>query len=163
MVLNWRELSGLPAGDLQSALSAELEVVMAGLSSQEEDELLARLPAPLRVFWVLDRLDFEVTQGSLLAYFSNSHGRHAAHAVQALRDIGAAGMAEVVVRAAGSVAAAAEERAARRDEMNRQPEYHASQLGELTDQYWAAADEDGWWGDKLDAFLARAVNAEADR
>jgi hypothetical protein len=57
--------------------------------------------------------------------------------------------------------------------MNRQPEYsvvrpyvglsNADQLAELTDEYWAAADEEGWWGDQLDAFLSRAVEAEARR
>ncbi len=173
VVLDWRELSGLSSGELQAALLAELDVVMAGHSYQEEDELLARLPVPLRVMWVLSWLDFEVTQGSLLAYFSNTPGRHAAQAVQALRDIGAAGMADVVMRAAESVTAASEEWAARRDEMNRQPEHsvvrpyvalsNADQLVELTDQYWAAADEEGWWGDKLDAFLSRPVEAEARR
>jgi hypothetical protein len=173
VVLDWRELSGVSSGELQAALLAELDVVMAGHSYQEEDELLARLPVPLRVMWVLSWLEFEVTQGSLLAYFYNTHGRHAAQAVQALRDIGAAGMADVVMRAAESVTTASEEWAARRDEMNRQPEHsvvrpyvglsNADQLAELTDQYGAAADEDGWWGDKLDVFLSRAVEAEARR
>jgi Domain of unknown function (DUF4375) len=173
VVLDWRELSGLTAGELQVALLAELDVVMGGRSDQEEDELLARLPAPLRVMWVLSWLDFEVTQGSLLAYFYNPHGRHAAQAVQALREIGAVGMADVVLRAAESVAAVSEEWAARRDEMNREQEYsvlhpyvglsNADQLSELTEQYWAAAEAEAWWGDQLDAFLSSAVDAEARR
>ena len=65
VVLDWRELSGLSSGELQAALLAELDVVMAGHSYQEEDELLPRLPAPLRVMLVLSWLEFEVTQGSL--------------------------------------------------------------------------------------------------
>ena len=88
-----------------------------------------------------------------------------------MRDIGAAGMADVLMRAAESVTATSEEWAARRDEINRQPEYsvlrpyiglsNADQLVGLTNEYWAAAEEKGWWGDKLDAFLCRAVEAEA--
>jgi hypothetical protein len=125
---------------------------------------------PLRVLWVLDWLDFEVSQGSLLAYFFNSHGRHAAQAVQALRDIGAVGMASVVMQAVALVAATSDEWAARRDELGREKEYavarpyvglsNAEELSELTDQYWAAADEESW-GDKLHAFLSRAVEAKA--
>ncbi len=173
MVLEWRELSGRSPGEVQAALLAELDLVMGGLSHEEEDELLASLPEPLRVMWVLNWLDFEVSQGSLLAYFFNAHGRHAALAVQALREIGAVGMADVVMRAAESVAAAREEWASRRHDMNRELEYsvvrpyvglsNADELSELTELYWAAADEGKWWGDKLDAFLTSAVEAEASR
>ena len=172
MVLDWRKLYGLSSSELTSALQAELDSLMQGLSDEEEDELLTRLSVPLRVLWVLDWLDFEVSQGSLLAYFSNSRGRHAAQAVQALRDIGAVRMASVVLRAAESVAATSGEWAGRHDELNRGREdavvrpyvglSNAEQLSELTDQYWAAADEEHW-GDRLDAFLSRAVAAEAHR
>jgi Domain of unknown function (DUF4375) len=172
VVLDWRKLDGLSSPGLTSALQAELDSLTQGLSEEEEDELLARLPAPLRVLWVLEWLDFEVSQGSLLAYFFNSHGRHAAQAAQALRDIGAVRMASVVMRAAESVAAASGEWAARHDELNRAGEdavvrpygglSNAKHLSELTDQYWAAADEERW-GDKLDTFLTRAVAAEAYR
>lgn len=170
VVLDWRKLNGLCSSELASALQAELDTVMRDLSDQEEDELLARLPVPLRVLWVLDWLDFEVSQGSLLAYFFNSHGRHAAQAVQALRDIGAVGMASVVMQAVALVAATSDEWAARRDGLGREEEYavarpyvglsNAEELSELTDQYWAAADEESW-GDKLHAFLSRAVEAKA--
>lgn len=172
VVLDWRQLADLSSGELQSALLAELDTVMGGLSDQEEDELLAGLPAPLRVMWVLSWLDFEVTQGSLLAYFSNSHGRHVAQAVQALCDIGAVGMAGVVREAVESVAGVGGEWAALRDQMSQQPEYavvrpyvglsNAERLEELTAQYWTVADEENW-GDKLDAFLSKAVEAEARR
>nr|BFE60566.1 hypothetical protein GCM10020063_050920 [Dactylosporangium thailandense] len=174
MSLSWQELRGLPAGDLQAVLLTELDVVMAGRSERDEDELLAGLPAPMRVLWVLSWLDFEISQGSLLAYFSNTHGRHAAQAVQALRDIGAAAMADVMVLAIASVAAVTGEWADRREGMNGLPEHsvarpdaglsNAERLAELTDRYWTAAEqEETWWGDKLDAYLARAVDAEARR
>ena len=41
---------------------------MNGLPDQQEDEQLARIAVPLRVMWLLEWLDFEVTQGSLIAY-----------------------------------------------------------------------------------------------
>jgi hypothetical protein len=55
--------------------------------------------------WLLSWLEFEVTQGSLLAYFFNSAGRHAALAVAALHDIGAGRMEQVLTEAAAVVAA----------------------------------------------------------
>lgn len=93
MGLDWRQLAGLPSGELQSALLAELDTVMGGLSD--------------------------------------------------------------------------------RDEMNRQPESrwfdkpyvglsNAGRLEELTVQHWTIADEEKL-GDKLDAFLSKAVEVEARR
>jgi hypothetical protein len=142
--------------------------MMGGLSEQQEDERLAGLPAPLRVMWLLSWLDFEVIQGSLLAYFYNSHGRHAAMAEQALRDIRAIQMADVLRRARHSVDAVSEQWAAQRAVLSvphavvRPYEGlpNVEELVELTDLYWAAADEEDW-GDKLDAFLSTAVAQEA--
>lgn len=34
---------------------------------------------------------------------------------------------------------------------------NARDLSALTDRYWQAADTDGWWGDKLDAYLSAQV------
>jgi hypothetical protein len=151
MVLDWRALHGLSPAQLTSVLQAELHIAMRGLSEEEEDELLSRLPSPLRVLWVLDWLDFEAAQGSLLAYFFNSHGRHARLAVQALRDIGAVQMPSVVLQVTESVTAARGEWAACHDELDHGPVRavvqpyaglsNAKQLSELTDQYWAAAEE----------------------
>jgi hypothetical protein len=122
------------------------------------------------VLWVLDWLDFEVSQGSLLAYFFNSHGRHASLAVQALRDIGALRMASVVRQAAESVAATSSEWTDRHDEIDDRPAHatrlpyaglsNADYLGELTEQFWAAANEE-CWGEKLEAFLSNAVADQA--
>ena len=39
---------------------------------------------------------------------------------------------------------------------------NADRLSTLTDDFRSAADED-WWGDKLDAFLSRAVAARVAR
>jgi hypothetical protein len=52
-----------------------LDAVMAGRSDEAEDALLAVLPRPLQALWLLSWLEFEVSQGSLLAYFFNSAGR----------------------------------------------------------------------------------------
>jgi Domain of unknown function (DUF4375) len=65
---------------------------------------LAGLPRRLQVLWLLNWLELEVSQGSLLAYFFNSSGRHAALAVAALQGIGAGHMAQVLTEAAALVA-----------------------------------------------------------
>ena len=93
------------------------------------------MPAPMRALWYLSWLDFEVAQGSLIAYFENSHGRHARDALAALRRIGADRTAEVVALAAEAVHAGAWE-----------------ELDELTDRYRDAADREDW-GARLDAYL----------
>lgn len=138
MSLDWRALRELPPNALQSALPDELTAVMAGATPAEEDERLDGLAAPLRVLWLLDRLDFEVAQGGPAGCFANSHGRHAARASQALRDIGATSMSAVLDAAASS----------------------PDERDELGDHYDLAAETDQW-GDKLDAFLERAVADEA--
>ena len=82
---DWRLLAELSSGNLQAALLARADAVMDGKSGPEEDRLL---PEPVRAIWLLSWLDFEVSQGSLLAYFYNSHGRHAPLAVEVLRRMG---------------------------------------------------------------------------
>ncbi|WP_203904793.1 DMP19 family protein [Virgisporangium aliadipatigenens] len=170
MVIDWQAVCGFDPAQLQRVLLAELDNLMGGLSEHQEDDRLAGLPAPLRVMWLLSWLDFEVTHGSLLAYFYNSHGRHAALAEQALRDIGAVQMADVLMRARQSVDAENEQWAAQRAVLGLphavvRP-YEGLPSGEalvgLTDLYWAAADEEDW-GDKLDTFLLTAVQQEACR
>jgi Domain of unknown function (DUF4375) len=166
MPLDWRQLAGLAANDLQAALLAEVDAVMAGQSGPEEDRLLSTLPEPLRAMWLVNWLDFEVSQGSLLAYFYNSHGRHAQLAVGVLRRMGADRVAEVVAEAAASYERVSAEWAARRAEMDAAGEFavvrpyaglsNASDLARLTGQYWqAAADDD--WGSKFDAYLREQV------
>jgi hypothetical protein len=93
---DWAALEGLDDNQLAAALLEYLDAVMAGRSAQAEDALLAVLPWPLQALWLLSWLEFEVTQGSLLAYFFNSAGRHAALAVAALHDIGAGRMEQVL-------------------------------------------------------------------
>jgi Domain of unknown function (DUF4375) len=168
---DWRLLAGLAPDDLQRALLAEVDAVMAGQSGLEEDRLLQTLPEPLRAMWLVNWLDFEVSQGSLLAYFYNSHGRHAALAVGVLRRMGATRMADVVAEAAASWERASAEWAARRAEVDAAGEFavvtpykglsNASELDRLTDQYWQAADDDDW-GSKLDAYLSGQVRLLAD-
>jgi Domain of unknown function (DUF4375) len=171
MALDWKLLADLLPGDLQTALLAELDAVMKGQSASEEDRLLAALPEPLRAISLLSWLDFEVAQGSLLAYFYNSHGRHAQLAVDALRRIGANRMADVVARAATSYQRASAEWAERRAEVDAAGEFavltpyaglsNADELSRLTDQYWQAASADDW-GDKLDAYLSKQVRLLAE-
>jgi len=163
---DWTLLAGLDPGDLQTALLAEADAVMDGQPGPEEDRLLPALPEPLRAIWLLNWLDYEVSQGSLLAYFYNRHGRHAQLAAGVLRRIGANRMADVVAEAAASYERASAEWAARRAEMDAAGEFavvkpyrglsNADELSRLTDQYWqAAADDD--WGSKLDIYLRDQV------
>lgn len=130
---DWRLLADLTPADLQAALLDQAGAEMTGKSDREEDDLLRTLPEPVRAVWLLDWLDFEVAQGGLLAYFGNSHGRHAALAVGVLHRIGADRMGDVVARAA----ATSDDR----------------ELDQLTDEYWRAADDDDW-GSRLDAYLS---------
>jgi hypothetical protein len=163
---DWRLLVDLNPGDLQTALLAEADAVMRGKSGPEEDRLLPTLPEPVRAIWLLSWLDFEVTQGSLLAYFYNTSGRHAPFAAEVLRRIGAGRMADVVTQAAVSYERASVEWAARRTEMDALGEFavvkpyadlpNVRELGQLTDQYWQAADDDDW-GSKLDTYLSEQV------
>jgi hypothetical protein len=163
---DWRLLADLTPSDLQTALLAEADAVMKGKSGLEEDRLLPTLPEPVRAIWLLSWLDFEVTQGSLLAYFYNSHGRHGPLAAEALRQLGANRMADVVTQAAASYERASTEWAARRAELDALGEFavvrpyadlpNARELDQLTDQYWQATDDDDW-GSKLDAYLSEQV------
>jgi hypothetical protein len=172
-MLDWRRFEGLTSLELTNALQVEVDRMMRGLADDEEDALLVRLPQPLRVLWLLDWLDFEVAQGSLLAYFSNSHGRHAMDAAQALRDVGATHMADTLTRAAELAAAARGEWEARWRQLSQldpgdvlASPYaglpHAEALDELTDEYRVAAEQDEW-GEKLESFLARSVRVEVER
>lgn len=78
---DWAALEDLDDNQLAATLLEYLDAVMAGRSAEAEDALLAVLPRPLQALWLLSWLELQVTQGSLLAYFFNSAGRHAALAV----------------------------------------------------------------------------------
>jgi Domain of unknown function (DUF4375) len=168
--LDWRALCALPPAELVLTLLAEVERQMAGLTDQQEDDLLATLPDPLGALWVLSWLEFEVTQGSLLAYFYNTHGRHATRAADALDEIGAHRMAAALRRAIESMSAVEEEWAAQRARMSQFGEYavvrpylglsNAELLDQLTDEYWTAADDDEWGG-RLEAFVVQTVSHQA--
>lgn len=166
MATDWRLLADLPPGDLQAALLAQAHAVLDGKSEPEEDRLVLTLPEPARAIWLLAWLDYEVSQGSLLAYLYNSHGRHARLAADVLRRMGANRMADVVAEAAASHEHALAEWAARRAELDALGEFavvkpyaglsNADDLVQLTDQYWQAAhDED--WGSRLEAYLSGQV------
>lgn len=166
MPQDWTLLAGLDPGDLQTALLADANAIMDGQPGPEQDRLLPALLEPLRAIWLLSCLDYEVSQGSLLAYFYNRHGRHARLAASVLRRIGANRMGNVVTEAAVSYERASAEWPARRSEMDAAGEFavvkpykglsNADELDRLTDQYWqAAADDD--WGSKLDIYLRDQV------
>ncbi len=169
---DWALLAGLTPGDLQTALLAEAGAVLNGQPGPEKDRLLAALPEPLRAIWLLSWLDYEVSQGSLLAYFYNHHGRHARLAAGVLRRIGANRMADVVAEAVASYERASAEWAARRAEIDAAGEFavvtpytglsNADDLVRLTDQYWQAATDDDW-GSKLDAYLREQVRLLAEQ
>jgi hypothetical protein len=171
VVPDWAALEDLDDTQLAATLLEYLDGVMAGRSAEAEDALLAALPWPLQVLWLLGGLEFEVAQGSLLAYFFNSAGRHAALAVAALHDIGAGRMEEVLTEAAAVVAA---DRAAwdrRRSDLDALPEWTVTQPyqglpqadtvgGSMTSRVWEAAEIDDW-GQQLDAYLRRQVGSIA--
>ena len=46
-MLDWHRFEGLSSTELVNALHAEVDGMMRGLSGDEEDALLARLPDPL--------------------------------------------------------------------------------------------------------------------
>jgi hypothetical protein len=82
-------------------------------------------------------------------------------------------MRRTLTRAAELVAAVSGEWETRRRELSRLHSEqavvspysglpHADALGELTEEYWVAAEEDEW-GDALESFLARAVRVEVRR
>jgi len=71
-----------------------LDEAMRGHLGAEEDVILGGLRPLLNVMYLLNWLDFEVTQGSFLAYFANSHGRHATLAAQALSTSEADGLSQ---------------------------------------------------------------------
>jgi Domain of unknown function (DUF4375) len=163
----WASLEDLDDDQLQAALLEYLDAVMARQPAQAEDVLLAALPRPLQVLWLLNWLEFEVAQGSLLAYFFNRHGRHAALAVAALQDIGAGHMAQVLKEAAVVVAAHRTAWDKRRSDLDAHPEWTVTQPyrglpqaetlgGSITSRFWEAAQTDDW-GEKLDEFVRRRV------
>ena len=166
----WRGLTELDPPALTARLLSNLHTLFEGSleRAEDEDSKLATLPAPLQVLWYLNWLDFEVTQGSLLAYFMNSHGRHAGAAVDALRRLGAARMAEVVDEASAHVRRNADAWSERREELDERGEHAvvhpyrelaaADELDALTDRYWEAADADNW-GERLERYLGSEVEA----
>jgi hypothetical protein len=166
MAPDWELLADLTPNDLQIALLAEASAILDRQSGPEEDRLLSALPEPVRAIWLLDWLDYEVSQGSLLAYFYNSHGRHAQLAAEVLRRIGANRMADVMAEAAAIHGHAFTAWAARRAELDALGEFavvkpyaglpNAHDLVRLTDQYWQAANDDDW-GSRLDAYLREQV------
>jgi hypothetical protein len=172
VMLDWKQLAELGPIELQTALLAESDQAMNGLSEAEQDRVLERLPEPLRAMWLINWLGFEVSQGSLLAYFYNTSGRHAALAEDLLRRMGATQMADVLGQALASQSRVSEEWATQRVELDQLPEFaithpysglsNAETLSALTDRYWQAAEADNW-GDKFDAYLAEEVAALAAR
>lgn len=165
--VDWKALSSLEAGELQTQLLDRANEALKGLTADQEAETLPRLPDPVRVIWVLSSLSLEVMMGSFLAYFMNSAGRHSAAAIAALNEIGATRMAAVLERAARSVELNREAWDGRKAEINETGEAYdvvtpyedlpnADELSDLTDAFREAEDQDNW-GDLLDAYLKRSV------
>jgi Domain of unknown function (DUF4375) len=163
---DWQHLSTLKDGDLQMGLLDWIDHVMHGQHGTAEDAILAGLRPPLNVMFLLNWLDFEVTQGSFLAYFLNSHGRHASLAAQALRTIGAAETAAVLERARGVVEAHAAAWNARNEELDQLEEFDvvrpyvglpgADELSHLTDDFWEAQRRDRYT-DLFNSYFRRSV------
>lgn len=144
VALDWAAVAAMDGAEMQRAVLDESGAIMRPHlgSAEAEDRQLHELSEPLRAMWLINWLDYEVAQGSLLAYFYNSHGRHAPQAADLLDRMGARRMADVLREA---MAAAGTSDADERLEV-------------LTDRYWEAAEDDGW-GDLLDAYLRREILA----
>lgn len=166
----WQDLADLDGPALTGRLLDNLDALFEGChgTAEHEDSKLATLPEPLQALWHLNWLDFEISQGSLIAYFMNSHGRHAEAAINALRRIDAVRMAEVLGKAQVEVhrnAHAWSRRRADLDEAGQHAVLHpyrelagAAELDALTDRYWEAADADNW-GEKLERYLESEAGA----
>ncbi len=143
-----------------------LDEAMRGHYGAKEDTILGGLRPPLNVMFLLNWLDFEVTQGSFLAYFLNSHGRHARLAAQALKTIGAAKTASVLERARGVFEANSAAWNARNEELDQVEEFAvvrpyvglpgADELSDLTNEYWDAQRSDRYT-DLFDDYFRRSV------
>jgi Domain of unknown function (DUF4375) len=165
---DWQHLSTLNDGDLQMGLLNWIDQVMHGHhgTEDEEDAILAGLRPPLDVMFLLNWLDFEVVQGSFLAYFLNSHGRHASLAAQALRTIGAAETASVLERAGRVFETNAAAWNARNEELDQLEEFAvvrpyvglpgADELSQLTDEFWEAQRRDRY-PDLFNDYFRRSV------
>jgi hypothetical protein len=170
---DWADLPTLRGPALLDRLARNVDLIVdsARAAGQDEDAILSALPESLRVLWLTERLDFEVTQGSLLAYFMNSSARHAPDAAAALRRIGAEGMAGVLEDAMSVVGRHRDSWLQRRAELDDAPEFGvvhpyrelagADELDALTDAYWNAADREAW-GEKLERYLDGQRAAVAD-
>jgi hypothetical protein len=167
----WDELARLDEGTLQTELLRIADAAMAGKTGADEEVAARELPEPVKMLWLLSWLDFEVSQGSLLAFFYNSHGRFASDAADALNRIGAQGMAQILRQAEESVRRNTQQWDAQRAETDEAGEYavvhpyrdliDADELDALTDRYWAAAEADDW-GAKLDRYLRAAVEMRCE-
>jgi len=152
---DWTTLSTLEPMQLSRRLQEWLDELMKGkYGSEEEDQILGELPEPLQAVWVLNWMDFEVTMGSLLAYFGNGQMPHADAAIRALRMIGAEGMASVLERATAVYDTNADAWSKRDEELRQVEEYAVVQpykwlpgvdeLSKLTERYYELEREEGW-------------------
>ena len=164
---DWTSLSTLEPMELSRRLQEWLDELMKGkYGSADEDRILGELPEPLQAVWVLNWMDFEVTMGSLLAYFGNGQRRHVEVAIRALRTIGAPGMASVLERATAVYDTNADAWSVRDEEINQLEQYAVVQpykglpgvdeLSELTDRYYELEKEERWRR-RLADYLQRSV------
>lgn len=161
---DWSGIEELRGPALVSRLLDNLyEILGDHLASPEsEDARLTDLPEALQVLWHLNWLDFEVSQGSMLAYAFNSHGRHARLAANAFRRLGLHPVAALVDEVAAIRERGDESWSARHDQLDAMPAFSvtrpyggisgADELGDLTDRYWDAIG-DADWGEALEAFM----------
>ncbi len=146
--IDWKRLTRLEAAQLQVEMLALVEEAIDRLDETTGADAVAALPEPLKTLWLLDWLDFEIAQGSMLAYLHNSHGQFAADAAEALGNIGASRMASVLRQAI---------------DVRQASEVGWQELLEtLTGEYWAAADKEDW-GRLLDDYLARSVRYHGEQ
>jgi hypothetical protein len=161
---DWVILSSLGAFELQERLIEWVNDLVRDLDENETNTVVAGLPAPLRVAWLLSWLDTEVIMGGFPGYFFNQ-GRHAGLAAEALIEIGAPAMASVLQEANRSVQIHEDAWEAHRAEVYDAGEFAivsgygdipTDELSRLTKAFWEGADG-AEFRQRLDEYLRRST------
>jgi hypothetical protein len=129
--------------------SAKHPVDIASEVVRAHDFDLERVSPPIRSVYLISRLEFEITLGSVEGWLTNSSGRWAHETVAALEEIGAARCAALVREMLRWLPAAA-----LRDETDRMRAVRSAKP-RAEDAWRRAADELLEWPDDLEMLIAQ--------